>query len=133
MTYLCNGVTKTFPGPSHSRIESRSMNLPISKPASVSDSHPVISTYSILLLSGMLFGIYVSGSVASETKTWVVIAASLGLVAYLAMSLASYKQKQTQLRRATMQVEERLDRHSHFDLRADELRLDQPNTESKPA
>lgn len=132
MTYLWDGVTKIFPGPSHSRIESRSMNLPISKPVTASDSHPVISTYSILLLSGMLFGMCVSGSVSSESKTWVLIAGTLGLVAYLAMSLASYKQKQTQLRLATMQVEERLDRHSHFDLRADELRLDQPNVESKP-
>lgn len=108
------------------------MNLPLPKPAATSESHPVISTYSILLLSGMLFGICVSGTVPSDIKTWVVVSGTLGLVAYLVMSFAAYKQKQAQLRLATMQVEERLDRHSHFDLRAEDLRLDQPSAATKP-
>lgn len=108
------------------------MNLPLSKPTTTSESRPVISTYSILLLSGMLFGICVSGSVPSDIKTWVVVSGTLGLVAFLAISLASYKQKQTQLRLATMQVEERLDRHSHFDLRAEDLELDRPDAAPKP-
>lgn len=107
------------------------MNLPVSKPATATESNPVISTYSILLLSGMLFGICVSGSVPSDVKSWVTLSGTLGLVAYLVVSLASYKQKQAQLRLAAMQVEERLDRHSHFDLRAEDLRLDQPNAATK--
>lgn len=109
------------------------MNLPLPKPVTTSESHPVISTYSILLLSGMLFGICVSGSVPSDIRTWVVVSGVLGLLAYLVVSLAAYKQKQLQLRLATAQVEERLDRHSHFDLRAEDLRLDQPNTATKSA
>ena len=104
------------------------MNLPVAQPVVTTDERPVISTYSILLLSGMLFGIVVSGSVPTETKTWVILAGTLGLVAYVVMSLAAHKQKQTQLRLATMQVEERLERHSHFDLRSEDLRLDPPNT-----
>ena len=79
----------------------------------------MISTYSILLLSGMLFGICVSGSVPTDTKAWVVVAGVMGLVAYLVLSLVAQKQKQMQLRLATQQVEERLDRHSHVDHRAD--------------
>ena len=107
------------------------MSLPLTKPATTSVSNPVISTYSILLLSGMLFGICISGSVDPNVKTWVIASGTLGLVAYLVMSFTAYKQKQSQLRLATMQVEERLDRHSHFDLRAEDLRLDQP-AETKP-
>lgn len=109
------------------------MNLPVAQPVATTDSRPVISTYSILLLSGMLFGMVVSGSFPTEFKAWVTLAGTLGLVAYVVVSLAAHKQKQTQLRLATMQVEERLERHSHFDLRAEDLRLDQPNAETKSA
>ncbi len=109
------------------------MNLPVAQPAVTTDSRPVISTYSILLLSGMLFGMVISGSFPTEFKAWVTLAGTLGLVAYVVVSLAAHKQKQTQLRLATMQVEERLERHSHFDLRAEDLRLDQPNAETKSA
>lgn len=109
------------------------MNLPVAQPVATTDSRPVVSTYSILLLSGMLFGMVISGSFATEFKAWVTLAGTLGLVAYLVVSFASHKQKQTQLRLATMQVEERLERHSHFDLHADDLRLDPPNTATKTA
>lgn len=103
------------------------MNLPVSAPNSAADSRPVISTYSILLLSGMLFGICVSGSVPSDTRNWVITAGTLGLLAYVATSVTAHKQKQEQQRLAAIQVEQRLDRHSHFDLRADAMRIDQPN------
>lgn len=109
------------------------MNLPVAQPVATTGSRPVISTYSILLLSGMLFGMVISGSFPTEFKAWVTLAGTLGLVAYVVVSLAAHKQKQTQLRLATMQVEERLERHSHFDLRAEDLRLDQPNAETKSA
>jgi hypothetical protein len=108
------------------------MNLPGPQTATTG-SNPVISTYSILLLSGMLFGICVSGSVSSDIKPSVVLAGALGLAAYLLLSIAARKQRQTQLRLATMQVEERLDRHSHFDLRGDSVRLDPPSASKNPA
>lgn len=107
------------------------MNLPGPQTATTG-SHPVISTYSILLLSGMLFGICVSGSVSTDIKPSVVLAGALGLAAYLLLSIASRKQKQTQLRLATMQVEERLDRHSHFDLRVENVRLDPASPSTNP-
>lgn len=109
------------------------MNLPGPKTATTSEVQPVISTYSILLLSGMLFGICVSGSVSSDIKPSVVLAGALGLAAYLLLSLAARKQRQVQLRLATMQVEERLDRHSHFDLRGDSVRLEAPSASTNPA
>ena len=109
------------------------MNLSASNPATKSDPHPAISTHSILLLSGMLFGICVSGNVPQDVKSWVVLAGTLGLVAYLVTSLAAHKQEQSQQRLATMQVEERLDRHSHFDVRGEDLRLDQPSGSTRPA
>ncbi len=109
------------------------MNLPVTQPVATTDSRPLISTYSILLLSGMLFGIVVSGSFPTDIKAWVTLAGTLGLVAYIVVSLAAYKQKQTQQRLATMHVEERLERHSHFDLRTEDLRLDLPNKVTKTA
>lgn len=107
------------------------MNLPVAQPVAVPGSRPVISTYSILLLSGMLLGMVVSGSLPMEVKAWVTAAGTLGLIAYVVTSLAAHKQKQEQQRLATMQVEERLERHSHFDLRSEDLRLDQPMPETK--
>lgn len=109
------------------------MNLPGPSTATPSDSKPVISTYSILLLSGMLFGICVSGSVPAENKLYVTLTGTLGLVAYLVISLAKHKQKQQQLRRAAQQVEDRLDRHSHVDVRADNLRAAVTTASTNPA
>lgn len=107
------------------------MNLPGPKPLSTSEPHPVISTYSILLLSGMLFGICVSGNVSQELKAWMALTGCLGLLAYLVGSFARNAHVQSQQRIAAMQVEQRLDRHSSFDLRAEDLRLDQPAVASE--
>ena len=109
------------------------MNLPGLRTETEAASNSVISTYSILLLSGMLFGMCVSGSVPTETKLWVVVAGTLGLVAYLVSSLAAHKQKQMQLRLATQQVEQRLDRHSHVDHRADSASLSAGTVSPTPA
>ena len=109
------------------------MNLPGPRAETETAATSVISTYSILLLSGMLFGMCVSGSVPTETKLWVVVAGTLGLVAYLVSSLAAHKQKQMQLRLATQQVEQRLDRHSHVDHRADSASLSAGTVSPTPA
>lgn len=45
------------------------MNLSVPNPATTSASHTAISTYSILLLSGMLFGMCISGNMTQEVKT----------------------------------------------------------------
>ncbi len=130
MTYFWSGVTKISPAVVIPHRK-QTMSLPLTKPVTTTDSNPLISTYSILLLSGMLFGICISGAVNTNVKTWVLASGTLGLVAYLVMSHTAYKQKQMQLRLATMQVEERLDRHSHFDLRAEDLQLDQPSNATR--
>lgn len=109
------------------------MNLPVPQSASAPESRPVISTYSILLLSGMLFGICVSSSVSSDVKSWVILSGTLGLVAYVVLSLTAQAQKQAQLRLAVMQVEDRLERHSHLDLRAEDVRLESSNAATKLA
>ena len=103
------------------------MNLSVPNSATTSESKPAFTTYSILLLSGMLFGMCISGNMTQEVKSWMVLAGTLGLVAYLVGFRAAQAQAQAHQRMATMQVEERLDRHSHFDLRAEDLRLDQVN------
>ena len=107
------------------------MNLSVPNSVTASESNPAISTYTILLLSGMLFGMCISGNMPQEVKSWMVLAGTLGLVAYLVGHRAAEAQAQAQQRIATMQVEERLDRHSSFDLRAEDLRLDQPMTATK--
>ncbi|MBC7822027.1 MAG: hypothetical protein IAG10_34510 [Planctomycetaceae bacterium] len=95
------------------------MNLSVPKPAAVPKSQGPISTYTILLLSGVLFGMCVSGDLPPEVKHWFVFAGTTGLVAYLGLRVVANVHQQTQQRVATMQAEERLDRHAHCDLRID--------------
>ena len=73
----------------------------------------------------------VSGNLPPETKTWFVFAGTTGLVAYLGLRIVLHIHQQTRQRIAVMQVENRLDRHSHFDLHVDDLRVDPPNNSAK--
>ena len=92
------------------------MNLPTPRPASAPESRALISTYTILLLSGALFGMCISGDLPPAVKHWFVFAGTTGLVAYLGLHVVANLHKHTQQRVATMQAEERLDRHAHCDL-----------------
>lgn len=91
---------------------------------------PASTTYIILVLSGVLFGMCISGNLPSETKTWFVFAGTVGLLAYLALRVTARVKQQTQQRLAILQVEERLDRHSHLDLHADHLSLPESSNTS---
>lgn len=102
------------------------MNLSVLNSATTSESSPAIGAYSIVLFSGMLFGMCISGNRTQEVKTWMVLAGLLGLLAYLVGHRAA--QAQAQQRIATMQVEERLDRRSDFDQRPEDMCLDQVNS-----
>ena len=97
------------------------MNPPVSKPASVPTSPALISTYTILLLSGVLFGMCVSGDLSPEVKHWFVFAGTTGVIAYLGLRVVAHAKQQAQQRAAAMHAEERLARHSHFDLRIDRV------------
>lgn len=93
------------------------MNLPVPKHESTPQPRALISTYTILLLSGVLFGMCVSGDLPPEIKHWFIFAGTTGLVAYLGLRVVGNLHLSTQQRVATMQAEERLDRHAHCDLR----------------
>ena len=93
------------------------MNLPIPKHSPPSEPKALLSTYTILLLSGVLFGMCVSGDLPPEIKHWFIFAGTTGLVAYLGLRVVENVHQNTQQRVATMQAEERLDRHAHCDLR----------------
>lgn len=95
------------------------MNLPASKTVSTPAAQPVISTYTILLLSGVLFGMCVSGDLSPAVKTWFVFAGTTGVIAYWGLLVTGRLRQETLQRVAAMQAEERLDRHAHFDLRID--------------
>ena len=98
------------------------MNLPVPKPATASTSPALVSNDTILLLAGALFGMCVSGNLPPEVKTWFVFAGTSGLVAYLGLRVVARAKQQAQQRIAVMQVEERLDRHSHLDLHVEDPR-----------
>ncbi len=104
------------------------MNLLTPKLPSASPG--LVSNDTILLLAGSLFGMCVSGNLPPEVKTWFVFAGSTGLVAYLGLRVVALAKQHAQQRIAVMQVEERLDRHSHFDLPVDVSRVDQPRVAS---
>ncbi len=102
------------------------MNLPAFKPATASASPALVSNDTILLLAGALFGMCVSGNLPPEVKTSFVFAGTTGLVAYLGLRVVAGAKQQAQLRIAVMQVEKRLDRHSHFDLPVEDPRATPP-------
>lgn len=95
------------------------MNLPAAKSESIPTSQPVISTYTILLLSGVLFGMCVSGDLSPAVKNWFVFAGTTGVIAYLGLLVTARVRQESLQRVAAIQAEERLDRHAHFDLRID--------------
>lgn len=107
------------------------MNLPAYKPATVSTSPALVSNDTILLLAGALFGMCVSGNLPPEVKTWFVFAGTTGLVAYLGLRVVALARQEAQQRIAVMQVEERLDRHSHLDLQVEAPRVTPLNASSK--
>lgn len=80
-------------------------------------TRPLISTYTILVLSGILFGFCVSDNLGEEMKRTFVFAGATGLMAYLALGTVKRVQHHSQQRVAVMQAEERLDRHAHADAR----------------
>ena len=100
------------------------MNLPAPKLTGTSPA--LVSNDTILLLAGALFGMCVSGNLPPEVKTWFVFAGTTGLVAYLGLRVVARAKQQAQQRIAVIQVEQRLDRHSHLDLPVDDLSVDRP-------
>ena len=107
------------------------MNLLAPKPASKSPA--LISNDTILLLAGSLFGMCVSGNLPPEVKTWFAFAGTTGLLSYLGLRVVALAKLQAQQRIAVMQIEERLDRHSHFDPPVDAPRVNQPIASSSRA
>lgn len=89
-------------------------------PAASAASRPLISTYTILVLSGVLFGLCVSDNLGDEIKRSFVFAGATGLMAYLALGTVKRVQQHSQQRVAIMQAEERLDRHANADSRSSE-------------
>ncbi|MCX7423298.1 MAG: hypothetical protein NT013_27700 [Planctomycetia bacterium] len=93
------------------------MNLPTPAAASESAQRPLISSHTILLLCGVLFGMCVSGNISDEAKTSFLFAGTVGLIAFTGLSMVKRVQTHTQQQVAIMQAEERLDRHSQCDSR----------------
>ncbi len=76
---------------------------------------PLVSSHTILVLSGFLFGLCISGTFDSETKRSFVLAGATGLMCYLALDVARRVQEQNHHKAAILHVEERLERHAHVD------------------
>ena len=102
------------------------MNLPQPTSASVSVTKPLISSHTILLLCGTLFGMCVSDNIPGDVKLTFLLAGTTGLIAFLALSMLKHTRIHTQQRVANLQAEERLDRHAHLDPRATDRAANSP-------
>ncbi len=94
------------------------MNLPISAQNRELSSPRLVSSSTILLLSGVLFGLCVSEAISRDIKTTFLLAGTTGLLAYLGLGMVKRAHHETQQRIAIMHVEERLDRHANPDPRS---------------
>ena len=102
------------------------MNLPFPTTSPDSGPRPLISTYTILLLCGVLFGMCVSENIPQDIKMTFLLAGTTGLVAYLALSMFKKVQTQTQQQVAKLYAEERLERHAQGDSRVTERSASTP-------
>ena len=93
------------------------MNLPIPTTSRASTPRPLISTYTILLLCGVLFGMCVSDNIPHDIKLTFLLAGTTGLIAFLGLSMVKQVQTHAQLQVAQLQAEERLERHAQGDSR----------------
>ena len=102
------------------------MNNPLLAASHESAQRPLISSHTILLLCGVLFGMCVSESLPQETKMTFLLAGTTGLIAFFGLSMAKRLQTHTQQQVAMMQIEERLERHAHSDPRAVDRAVNSP-------
>lgn len=94
------------------------MNLPIPSSSQQPAQPSLISSHTILLLCGFLFGMCVSNNVSQDARMLFVFAGTTGVIAFLGLSVISRVQTQSQQQVAMLQAEERLDRHAQCDLRS---------------
>ena len=78
-------------------------------------TRPLISSHTILLLCGVLFGLCLSEASTSETTTWFLWAGITGLVSFLGLRAVNQVKHREQLREAIEQTELRLTRHAQLD------------------
>ncbi len=94
------------------------MNIPIPSSSQQPSQPQLISSHTILLLCGVLFGMCVSNNISQENRMVFMLAGTVGVIAFLGLSVAKRTQTHSQQQVAMLQVEERLDRHAHCDLRS---------------
>ncbi len=78
-------------------------------------TRPLISSHTILLLCGVLFGLCLSEASTTETTTWFLWAGVTGLIAFLGLRTVDQVKSREQLREAIEQTEQRLTRHAQLD------------------
>lgn len=102
------------------------MNLPIPAARPDSAQRPLISTHTILLLCGVLFGLSISGNITDEAKSSFIFAGAVGLIAFTGLSMVKKVQTHSQQQVAMLQAEERLERHAQCDSRGSERVVSTP-------
>ena len=102
------------------------MNLPQPTSASESATTPLLSSHSILLLCGILFGMCVRDNIPADVKLTLLLTGTTGLIAFLALSMMKHTRRHSQQRVATLHAEERLDRHAHVDSRVTDRTANSP-------
>jgi ABC-type nickel/cobalt efflux system permease component RcnA len=95
--------------------------MSLSEPKSVTKpaAESLLSTHTILLLSGVLFGMSVSSALPREVKLWFVLTGTTGLIAYFALMVVARKKLESMQRAAAAHAELRLERHAQHESRHD--------------
>jgi hypothetical protein len=81
--------------------------------AQSSQSGQLISTSTILILSGFLLGMAMS-SPLGDLSFYITMCGLYGIVSYLALELAAVRRLQEEVAREQAQMERRLERHVNF-------------------
>lgn len=71
----------------------------------------IISTSTILILSGVIIGMTLSRFASPSIEPFLVIAGLTGILSFIVLDLASMRRTQAALRIEQAQVEDRLDKH----------------------
>ena len=78
-------------------------------------ARPLISSHTILLLCGVLFGLCLSEASTTETTTWFLWAGVTGLISFLGLHAVDQMKNRERQLEAIEQTEQRLTRHAQLD------------------
>lgn len=87
------------------------MTNPSSKRTTRDEEHAILSTSSILILSGFLVGLTVGCEIGDDLSPFVLASGLAGFVAYLGLDVVATRRREEMVAAEQRQMEQRLDKH----------------------